>query len=351
MKLYPNISLIFCIWAAAVLTIFYFGFSALPHSGLFPNDFLKSLANWDGGHYLGIADGYDKAFQYAFFPFYPVLINLVSKLTGSFLTAGILISIVSSFLAVNMLYQLVSLEFGKHNAKNAVLALLLFPMSFYFLTVYTEGLFLLLSVATFFFARKNRIFIATITAALASGTRLAGLGVVLALLLWVHLRKTKRKNWFVFFAPMGFILYSFYLYQHTGDPFYFITAENYWHRQLVFPGSAFFESLKTLTLPGYISGHFNAFLDFVFTLFGIGIIWKVWRKLSIDYAVFAAVSFILPLFSPTLLALPRYLLMIFPVFIVLAFSKNQYSIFAYQIFSTLLLAVFAVMFITGYWVS
>ena len=89
----------------------------------------------------------------------------------------------------------------------------------------------------------------------------------------------------------------------------------------------------------------------VFAVFGLGLLIKIWRKLSPDYAVFAAVSFVMPLFSPTLLALPRYLLTIFPVFIVLSFYKNQYLIFAYQIFSILLLAVFAVLFITGNWVS
>ena len=107
----------FCIWGLAVLTIFYFGFSSLPHSGLFPNDFIKSLANWDGGHFLGIADGinngYDEKFQYAFFPLYPLLINLLSKLTGNFLTAGILISVVSTFFGLQLFYQLNKFIFSR----------------------------------------------------------------------------------------------------------------------------------------------------------------------------------------------------------------------------------------------
>ena len=353
MKLYSNVSFIFIIWAAAVFTIFYFGFSLFPHSGSFERDFMKSLANWDGGHFLGIAKfGYSENFQYAFFPLYPILINLVSKITGSFLAAGILISIVTTFLTVNLLYQLVSMEFSKEYAKKAVLAFLLFPTSFYLLTVYTESLFLLLAIATFFFARKNKIFIATITAALASGTRLAGLAVVLGLFIYVYQRGgLNRKNWFVIFASLGFILYSFYLYQHTGDPFYFVQAESNWQREMVVPGLAFVESFKKLTIPGFIAQNFNIFLDFVFAVFGIGIIWKIFRKLSIDYAIFALVSFMLPLFSPTLAALPRYMLTIFPIFLVLSFYKNKYLVFAYQIFATLFLAGFAILFISGYWVS
>lgn len=330
----------------AVLTIFYFGFSTLPYSGLFPKDFLKNLANWDGGHFLGIADGYDQTFQYAFFPLYPLLINLVSKITGSFLIAGILISVVSSLLAVNLLYQLVTIESDKQYAKKAVLALLFFPMSFYFLTVYTEGLFFLLAVATFLFARKRQLLLATFTAALASGTRLAGLALVLGLITYFN-----RKNWFIIFSPLGFILYSFYLYQQTGDPFYFIQAENYWHRQLVVPGSAIFDSLQQLIIPGFLAKNFKALWDFIFAMLGIGLVLKVWKKLSVDYAIFSLAALILPLFSPTLLAVPRYLLTIFPIFVVMALYKNQYVLFAYQIFSLLLLAGFAMLFITGNWVS
>ena len=352
MKLYSNVTLLFIIWAGAILAIFYFGFLSFPHSGLFPEDFLKSFANWDGGHYLGIADGYDKTFQYAFFPLYPLLVSLLGKITGDILTAGIIISAASSLLALNLLYKLVVIEYNKELAKKTILALLFFPTSFYLLTVYSEGLFLLLAAGTFYFARKNQLVAATVFAALSSATRLAGLAVVLGLFTNIYLSGgLKRKNWFTVFAPLGFLLYSFYLYRQTGDPFYFITAESNWQRQLVVPGLAFIESFKALTVPGFIEKNFSAFLDFVFAVFGLGLLIKIWRKLSPDYAVFAAVSFVMPLFSPTLLALPRYLLTIFPVFIVLSFYKNQYLIFAYQIFSILLLSVFAVLFITGNWVS
>lgn len=352
MKLYLNVTIIFCIWALAVFTIFYFGFLSIPHSGLFPNDFVKSLANWDGGHYLGIADGYDEKFQYAFFPFYPLLINFVSKLTGSVLTAGILISIVSSFLAINLFYQLIILEFGKQNGERGLLAILFFPMSFYLLTVYSEALFLLLSIATFLFVRKKNLFLATVAASLAGATRFTGLAVVFSL--FVHLYVTRQltlKNWFVFLAPLGFLIYCIYLYVHTGDPLYFIRAENYWNRSLVIPGSAIVHSLKELVFSGLLIKNFSGLLDLLFTVFGIALVWKVWRSLGIDYAIYSGVSLALPLFSPTLLAIPRYLLTIFPIFMVMTLYKNKFVLLAYQIFSLILLAAYAILFIGGYGVT
>lgn len=350
-KLYPNVSIIFCVWVAALLTIFYFGFSTLPHSDLFTDDFIRSFANWDGGHYLGIADGYDKPHQYVFFPLYPLLINLVSKLTGNLLTAGIVISVVSTFLGVNLLYRLIEMEFGRQYALKGVLALLFFPTSFHFLTVYTEGLFFLLTVATFLFLRKEKILAATIAATLASGTRLVGLAVVLGLIAYVYFTKgISSKNWYIIFAPAGFIFYALFLYNQTGDPFYFIGAEsNFWQSGLVFPGSAIIHSLKQSLMTGFLLNNFR--LELFFTIFGLIMIWLVSKRLSLDYTIFSVASFLLPLFSPTLAPMPRYLLTIFPIFIVLSFYKNQYVLIFYQLVSLMLLTIYALLFLNGFWVS
>ncbi len=353
MKLYPNVTLIFLIWVASILTVLYLGFANLPQSGLFPNaDFVKSLGNWDGGHYLGIADGYDEKFQYAFFPLYPMLVGLIGNQIHNFLWAGILISIISSWLAVNFLYELVSLEFDKKLAEKAVLALLLFPTAFYLITVYTEGLFFMLTVGTFLFIRKKNLLLATVLAALASATRLTGLGVVLGL--WINVWATgglNRKNWFVVLAPVGFLAYCYFLWVNTGDPFYFIQAESHWQRSLEVPGASLLKTISDLATPGFLAGNFNIFLDFLLTVLGVGLVVRVYRLLPLDYAVFSIFSLILPLFSPTLLAMPRYLLTIFPIFIIMALYKNKYLVFGYQVLGTLLLAGYAILFITGYWVS
>lgn len=352
MKLYPNASAVFSIWAIAVLTIFYFSFSFLPHTDLFPHNFLQNLANWDGGHYLAIAkNGYTKN-QLVFFPFYPVLINLVSKVTGDFLSAGLLISFVSIFLAANFLYRLVSMDFGRQYTAKTLLALLSFPLAFHFLTVYTESLFLSLTLATFLLVRKKRYFLATVCAALASATRLVGLATVLSLVLPIYLtERFNRKNWWVLFSPVGFFIYCFYLYTQTGDPFYFVKGQTeFWHGGLALPGSAVIYAIKHLTLDA-IAANLRNLLDLVFTLFGIFCVWQVGRKLSLDYAIFSVISLILPMFSPTIVAIPRYLVTIFPIFIIMAFYKNQYAVLFYQLISLMLLSVYAILFINGYWVS
>lgn len=353
MKLYLNVIIIITIWVISTLTIFYLSFQTLPKTALFPHDFVKNLANWDGGHYLGIAqNGYLQKSQYVFFPLYPLLINLLTKITGSYLYSGLLISFISFLLSANLLFQLVREDFGKAYGIRVLLALLFFPLSFYFLTVYTESLFLLLSLLTFLFLRKKKYFWATIFASLASTSRVSGLAVVLSLILSVYFTEGfNKKNWLVLFSPLGFLLYCLYLYQRIGDPFYFIQAEsNFWHTGLVLPGSALVFSFKKILMNGFLD-NFRGVLDFLFVVFALVMIVKVFKKLSLDYTIFSITSLLLPLFSPTIVAIPRYLLTIFPIFIVFSFYKNQYVILAYQIIGLMLFSIYAVLFINGFWVA
>jgi len=352
MKLYPNVSILFCVWSLSVLTIFYFGFSSFPHSGLFPNDFVKNLANWDGGHYLGIAkEGYSQKYQYAFFPLYPLAIRVLSQLTQNFLAAAILISLVSTFLGINLLYKLVALDFDKKIAEKAVTAFLFFPTSFFLLTAYSEGLFFLLAVATFYFLRKNKLFWATVAASFASATRLVGLAVVAGLLIEVWTTQgMNRKNWYILLAPLGFVIYCIYLYHQTGDPLYFITAENHWQRTLVVPGVGFWETLRQLVSQG-VNTNFNVLVDFFFAIFGVGFALRSFRFLPSGLASYSLFAIGIPLLSPTLLSMPRFLLPVFPIFILMALIKRPLIQCSLQTFSLMLLAIFTALFITGYWVS
>lgn len=353
MKLYPNVSAIFVIWALSVFTIFFFGFSNFPHSGKFSNNFWENLKNWDGGHYIAVAEaGYKEEFQYAFFPLYPLSIRFINHFIQNYTLSAVLISVVSLLIAINLFYSLMSLDFSRKLAQTAIFWLLLFPTSFYFLTAYSEGLFFLLVVATFYFARRGNLMLATILVSLASATRLAGLALSLAFLVEVQTtRGISRKNWYVLGAPLGFVIFCWYLWTQTQDPFYFISAQTNWQRSITITGLSFWETVKSLTQPYFIAQNFNVFLDLVFAIFGLGMVLRSFRFLPISYAVYGFFSILLPLLTPTLSSVPRFLLPIFPIFILIALIKNQYVVYAYQLVSVMLLSAFAILFINGYWVS
>lgn len=346
MKLYSKVSSIFILWLLVSLFIGYFGFYTVPHSATFKNNFFESLGNWDGGHYLGIAKGgYSEKFQYAFFPLYPLLIKLLSLVTRNFLLSAVFISLFSTYLGLNLLYRLVSKYFDKKIAEKTISSFIFFPTSFFLLTAYSEGLFFLLVILAFYLLRQKKLFWATIVASLSSATRLAGLAVAVGLLIEVITTEgINRKNWFILFAPLGFIIYSIFLYQQTGDPFYFIVAENHWQRTLAIPTASFWQALINIT-------DVNVLLDLIFAIFGLGLAIRTFRFLPASLAIYSLISVLIPLFTPTLLSIPRYLLPVFPIFITLALLKKPFLAFSLQIFSIMLLGIFTALFIAGYFIA
>lgn len=344
MKLYPSITKIFITWLVAVFLIFYFGFFNLPHSDKFSGDFFGSLANWDGGHFTGIAkNGYSENFQFAFFPLYPLLINLLNKITNNYLLSAVLISLGSAFLGLHVFYRLILQDFKKQVAEKAVLTFLFFPTSFFLLTAYSEGLFFLFTVSAFYYLRKNKLFWAVFFAGLASAVRLVGLAVAAAVIIDILTKEgLNRRNWFVLLSPFGIAAYCVFLYKQTGDFFYFITAENHWQRILAVPGIGFLESLRNMP---------NGILDLGFAIFGLGFAIRAFRFLPSPYAVYGLFAVVIPLFTPTLISMPRFLLPVFPIFILLALIKNRYFLLFFRLISLMLLGVFGALFVAGYWVS
>jgi len=352
-KLYPSVNIIFIVWLVCLLFISFLGFSTLPHSQRFSNNFFESFSNWDGGHFLGIAQkGYQQNFQYAFFPLFPLAVKFLTNFTGNFLLSAVLISLFSFYFGLQILYKLIARDFDKKIAQKAIAVLVFFPTSFYFLTAYSEGLFFLLVVLAFYFLRSNKLFLATIFASLASGTRLAGLAVVLALILEVQLTAgINKKNWFVLLSPLGFIVYAYFLLNLTADPLYFITAEKHWQRQLAVPIFGFWDAIKNITIPGFLTSNFSTSLDLLFAIFGLGLTIRSFRFLPISYSVYASVSIALPLFTPTLSSMPRFVLPIFPIFILLGLVKSNFLNLFYQVISLLLLSFFTILFFNGFWVA
>src|SRR5690242_4165599 len=159
-------------------------------------------ARWDSVWYLAVAHhgyGADPA-RAAFFPLYPLLLRAL----GSDVVAGIALSLACFTAAALVLHRLTELELGSAAAGPAVMALALFPGSLYFSMVYSEALFLALSVGAVYCARTGRWAWAGGLAGLAAATRSAGLVLIvpLALLWWSHSRRARDAAWLAL-VPAG----------------------------------------------------------------------------------------------------------------------------------------------------
>ena len=330
-------------------------------------------ANFDGEHYLAIAiEGYPPL-RYFFFPFYPLVIRFVTRFFGqsliSYVASGLFVSHVSFFLALIGIWKLLLLDFKKDIARLTILLLLFFPTSFYFGSFYTESLFLALTVWSFYAARKGKWLWAGILGAASTATRIVGLALIPAFLVEVWLQKRKTKNYKLFMpivglllVPTGILLYMYFLNQTTGDPLaFFHSLEAIFGEQrstslILLPQvfyRYFFKIIPSLNF-SYAPVVFSTFLELGVALLFLALSVVSFFKLRLSYAIYLALGYLIPTFSGSFSSLPRYVLVLFPGFILMATYFRKFSkILQLIIFAILVIMLFfaTALFSRGYWVA
>jgi 4-amino-4-deoxy-L-arabinose transferase-like glycosyltransferase len=272
---------------------------------------------------------------------YPGLVAVLGRVFfGHYIVAGLVVSLLCCLGAFLLLYRLAEDRLGADGAARSVLYLAIFPMAIFLQAVYSESLFLLLSLAAFALAERGRFAGAGIVTGLAILTRAAGLALLpaLAVLAWRHRERIRALGKLALALPVATI-YPLVLWQQVGDPFAFLDAQDRWHRHLTWAGpfGGLWHGLTSTWhgLEQFVVGHgtnvpgtnpMHAAAEnvqaFAFLIL-LGVLAVVaWRRLGTAYGVFAVVSLAIPLSYPSsrwpLLSLPRFGLVIFPLFVALA---------------------------------
>jgi Gpi18-like mannosyltransferase len=332
--------------------------------------FLDIWGRWDTGWFLSIARRgysveplYQQYTNLPFFPLYPQLMRVLTSLVpnGSdqdFLLAGVIISNVCLLVALVFLRKLVLLDFDDCVARRTLLYLLVFPTSFYFSAVYSESLFVMLTVMTFYYARKDTWWLAGLCGGLSALTRSVGV-FVLVPIAYVYLEsrqfKIGRIDWSaaaLLLIPLGLAPFSIYLYQLTGDPFAFAAAHAAWGRQLTAPPALLGHIYANLQSQRNSFGAYSPLVDVLFTVGPLGVIGYSLRCLKPYYLIFALYAWLVPILSGSLLSMPRCVLIIFPLFISLGIVGRHQSVdTALVVISSLLSGLFMAMFSLWYWVA
>lgn len=345
----------FCLWVIFVYLVAFLGYQLFPKEPVFgKTSFTLSLSNWDGGHYLGIAqNGYINDSQYAFFPLYPILIRAVTEILGSnYYFAALFVSLVSMFGNLVLFRKLLKIDYPQVISKKAFLYWLFFPTSFFLLAAYSESLFVFFALGAIYFARKKMFLLASIFAIFSGLTKFFGVAVVLAL--WYEafvVNGFKKGTIPVLLAPLGLIAYSGYLVFAKGDPLFFLAAQSNWHRVLSFPGIGVWQSWNSIFSNNLNIKTFLAFLEIIFFIFGVGLIFRSFRFIRRSYFIYSVSVIAIPLFTPTLMSINRFLVLAFPMFIVIALVKKKWLTISYIILSLSLLAVYLSLYINGFWVG
>ena len=231
------------IWSAGMLAVLVGGVSSRaadfdPSRTLAPygqplDTLVAPGARWDSVWYLAVAHsgyGSDPA-RPAFFPLYPLLLRAL----GSDIVVGIALSLACFAVGAVFLYRLTALELGTAAAGPAVMALALFPGSLFFSMVYSEALFLALSVGAVTPGEPGTG-LGRALGALAAATRSAGvvLLVPLALLWWAHSRRARDGVWLAL-VPVGLAAFCGALALAGHDALAPFDAQGQWYRSFAGP--------------------------------------------------------------------------------------------------------------------
>ena len=328
--------------------------------------FFYPWANFDGVHYLLIASqGYTNNF--GFFPLFPALIHLISLIFGKGSVFGLqqffsalVISNISIALALFLFYQLLLLDYGQSIARRTLVFLLLFPTSFFFGAIYSESLFFLLLIASFYCARKQKWLLSSVFGTLLTLTRSIGICVLPALLYEAWKQKAINLKTVLSFLmiPWTFFGYAFFNWVATKNPLYFLEAHGNLANgrsvdTVVLIPQTIFRYIKIfLTLPISQFEWWIALLELVTFVFVSILLYFAWRRrVRKSYLLFSLFAFLIPASSGTFTGIPRYSLVLFPIFISLTLVKNRSIRLAYLIISPILLFLLLMFFSKGYYVS
>lgn len=373
-KIIKYVLKLFIVWQIALIILSFVSSKIIPEKNRFTyNDveknanlvFLWDRANFDGSHYLQISkNGYGQN-QQVFFPLYPQVIKILTPLFfNKDLIAAIFISNVSFLIALFIYYKLLLIDFNENVVRKTLLLLVLFPASFFFGMVYTESIFLLFILGSFYSVRKQHWLLAGILGALAAYTRIVGVFIFPAILFeWWTQTRDKSLNLKVksllplLFIPLGLFSYMRFLWLKYNDALMFFHVQPFFgaginSQRIILIYQVFWRYFKMILTTRFDILYFSVWLELLIALFFlILLVLSFKNKVRISYLIFSIFAFIIPTLTGSFLSMPRFVLVMFPCFVLLGQIENK---LINRILKTIFLSLFvisAVLFFRGYWVS
>ncbi|HEY1507882.1 MAG TPA: mannosyltransferase family protein [Solirubrobacteraceae bacterium] len=330
--------------------------------GYFGNLLAAPFARWDSVWYLAIAQGgyAHEATRTAFFPLYPLVLRGPGLVIGSDLVAGVLVSLVAFAVGLRLLYRLASIELNSELASVTVMLVAFCPMAYFFSAVYSESLFLALSVGCVLQARRGRWAWAGLLGGLGAMSRNSGITLVVPIVLLFLYgprgdmpdRAPRVRSGFARvlprypitpalawagLVPLGLGAYIGWLAVKTGDGLAPFHVQQVWFRHFAGPfggvwkgAVAAWDGLRQLLHgpppplyftkaggdPLQVAGQ-NLML-FCFLVLGAAGVIGALRRLPVAYGGYALAALAMPLTYPVtpqpLASLPRYEVVVFPLF-------------------------------------
>lgn len=324
--------------------------------------FLERFTWWDSFHFLRIADvGYLPpglpCCDQAFLPGYPGAIAAVAPLLGGDLAlAGLLVSLVAGAVAAAALWHLAERLAGPGTGRTAVLLLAVAPYGFFLSAVYSEALFLALAVTAWLAGLRGRWLLAGVLAAAATAVRINGLFLTLglAVMLLVRLREdgrsggaavettgtrpepddaTRRRPWLLRLVTTGwplalpaltYLAWTGYLWWRTGSTDAWQQAQRLgWGRHVAAPWTGLADGWSSLLAARTPNIVVSRFADLLFAVLGVALCAVLLRRRRWAEAAYMLPGVAVLVCSTTLISTPRYAVLWFPGFVLLASAARS----------------------------
>ncbi len=372
-----KIFLYFIIWKIITLLVAFVATFLLPNISTFEGGkfatgipfLIRIWGNFDGYHYMEIAQRGYQNLEQGFFPLFPILIRSFTTIFQTpLIISGQIISNLSFIASLFIINKLLIIDKKKKLFNLLVFIIIFFPTSFFYGAVYNDSFFFLLTTLTIYFSRKKMWILASIFGAFATLTRLNGLALFIFIIAeYIITYKIKLTNfnlksliknnlWFVFLIPLSFIGYLIYIQIKFSDWHLVFSSMKIWGQdKLTFPLVVFWRYFKIIVLyPTFHLNYWVAVFELLMVIFYILLLFYSYKKIRFSYWILFALSILIPSLTGTFQGMPRYGLHLFPMYLSLSLFLENRGLFVKFLYFTIsiILLIFALtLFTRGYFIA
>jgi hypothetical protein len=291
------------------------------------------LTSWDGAWYYEIIRHWyptsippdvtynDLEARAAFFPTYPMIVRTLDPiLPGGDVFAGLLINFVLGAVAIYLVGLIARDLFGPRIGYRTMVLMAFFPGSMALSLSYSEATLITVAAACLLMLHRQHWLAAGVLAAIGSGTRPNGVGLIAACAVASFIAIKHDREWKSLVAPVlspiGFVAFQLYLRNRTGEFAWFRVQREAWDEGTSFGLTAVKNTLEAFARPLSSPTDTITALSVLATIALLVVLWK--RRLPLPMVAFALVVLALMVLPSTVTARPRFLYTAFPLFIAAA---------------------------------
>ena len=356
-------------WRIAIMALMLIAVAILPKNPHIPeipplasfHALVEPTMHWDGGWYARIVEhGYEQLGaqwhpSVAFFPLFPLIVKGLTFVGMDTAWAGVVVNLLATIGACWFLVQIAELLLPKKKASRVLWLFLSFPTALLLGMFYTEALYCLTTFGAFYFYLKGKALPAGLMALLAGATRVPGIltGAVITVG-FLYQRKWKEALITGILTPLGVLVFMYYLKVNIGDALAFITI----HKTYFSGEQASLNVFHTLWtwfdhIRGNWTGHPYQLAQYLIPVIAYFYAWTITligiRKVRWELSLYSIITLVFLTITDGWTSMFRYILPLFPLYIVLAQLQNKEVNRAWIIAGAVLMGFGATLFSMWFW--